>query len=92
MKSNPNVNPNEVFIRYRSDILSSSFGISDIDIYADGNIWTKSLESGKTKQQISEEALEKLKEKLRDIDYMNLEKEYRNYSKNIRNNFNNHDL
>lgn len=79
MKSNPNVNTNEVFIRYRSDILSSSFGISDIDIYADGNIWTKSLESGKTKQQISEEDLEKLKEKLRDIDYMNLEKEYNVY-------------
>lgn len=79
MKSNNNLNTNEIFIRYRSDILPSSFSTSDIDVYADGSIWAKSVESGNAKKQISPEDLEMLKEKLREIDYMNLEKEYNVY-------------
>lgn len=79
MKSNNNVKSGEIFIKYRSDILPSSFKSSDIDIYADGNIWARSVESGKVKKQISQEDLEMLKEKLREIDYMNLDKEYNVY-------------
>lgn len=79
MKSNNNLNTNEIFIRYRSDILPSSFSTSDIDVYADGSIWAKSVENGNAKKQISPEDLEMLKEKLREIDYMNLEKEYNVY-------------
>ena len=47
MKSNNNVKSGEIFIKYRSDILPSSFKSNDIDIYADGNIWARSVESGK---------------------------------------------
>ena len=81
MKSNNNLNTNEIFIRYRSDILPSSFSTSDIDVYADGSIWAKSVENGNAKKQISPDDLEMLKEKLREIDYMNLEKEYNVYGK-----------
>lgn len=79
IKNNNNVNKSEVFIKYRSDIVTTSFKSSDIDVYADGNIWAKSVESGKVKKQISTEDLEMLKEKLIEIDYMNLEKEYNVY-------------
>ena len=79
IKSNNNLNTNELFIEYHADILASSFGTSDINVYADGNIWAKSVERGKVKKQISAEEMEKLKEKLVEIDYMNLKKEYNVY-------------
>lgn len=79
MKSNKNVNTSEIFIKYRSDIVPASFKFSDIDIYADGSIWAKSVESGKVKSKISPEDLEMIKEKLIEIDYANLEKEYNVY-------------
>ena len=79
IKSNNNLNTNELFIEYHADILDSSFGTSDINVYADGNIWAKSVERGKVKKQISAEEVEKLKEKLVEIDYMNLKKEYNVY-------------
>lgn len=79
IKSNNNLSTSELFIKYRSDILPFPNGSSDIDIYADGTIWAKSVEYGKVKKQISQEDLDILKEKLIEIDYMNLEKEYNVY-------------
>lgn len=81
VKSNNKLTTSERFIRYRSDILALPYGSSDIDIYADGTVWAKLVEYGKAKSQISEEDLQKLKEKLIEIDYMNLEKEYNVYGK-----------
>lgn len=79
IKTNKNLNTNEKFINYEGDILPIPYGRSDIDIYSDGKIWAKSVEYGKTKKEILEEDLEKLKEKLKEIDYMNLEKTYNVY-------------
>lgn len=81
MKTNNKLTTGERFIRYRSDILALPYGSSDIDIYADGAIWAKSVEYGKAKNEISEEDLKKIKEKLIEIDYMNLEKQYNVYGK-----------
>lgn len=79
IKTNKNLNTNEKFISYEGDILAMPYGRSDIEIYSDGTIWAKTVEYGKVKAKIAEEDLEKLKEKLKEIDYMNLEKQYNVY-------------
>lgn len=79
VKTNKNLSTTEKFIRYNGDILAMPYGTSDIDIYADGTIWAKSVEYGKVKNKITEEELEKLKNKLKEIDYMNLENQYNVY-------------
>lgn len=81
IKTNKNLSTNEKFISYEGDILEMPYGRSDIEIYSDGTIWAKSVEYGKAKKQIAEEDLQKLKEKLKEIDYMNLEKQYNVYGK-----------
>lgn len=79
MKTNKNLNTNEKFINYEGDILTMPYGRSDIDLYADGTIWAKSVEKGKAKEKITDEDMERLKEKLKEIDYMNLKDEYNVY-------------
>ena len=79
MKMNKNLNTNEKFISYEGDILEMPYGRSDIEIYLDGTIWAKSVEYGKAKEKITDEDMEKLKEKLKEIDYMNLKDEYNVY-------------
>ena len=71
IKTNKSLNTNEKFINYEGDILPLPYGRSDIDIYSDGKIWAKSIENGKVKEKITDEDMERLKEKLKEIDYMN---------------------
>lgn len=79
IKTNKNLNTNEKFISYEGDILEIPYGRSDIDIYSDGKIWAKSIEKGKVKEKITNEDMERLKEKLKEIDYMNFKNEYNVY-------------
>ena len=65
LKVNKDLKTKDRFIMYEGDILPIPYGRSDIDIYSDGKIWAKSVEYGKTKKEILEEDLEKLKEKLK---------------------------
>ena len=73
------ISKSTLFINYTGDILALPYGSSDINIYDDGKIWARSVEKGKVKNQITEEEVNKLKEKLREIDYNNLNKEYNVY-------------
>ena len=81
IKTNKSLNTNEKFINYEGDILPLPYGSSDIDIYSDGKIWAKSIENGKVKEKITDEDMERLKEKLKEIDYMNFKNEYNLYGK-----------
>lgn len=73
------ISKSTLFINYTGDILALPYGSSDINIYDDGKIWARSVEKRKVKNQITEEEVNKLKEKLREIDYNNLNKEYNVY-------------
>ena len=73
------ISKSTLFINCTGDILALPYGSSDINIYDDGKIWARSVEKGKVKNQITEEEVNKLKEKLREIDYNNLNKEYNVY-------------
>lgn len=79
IKTNKSLNTNEKFINYEGDILTMPYGRSDIDLYADGTIWARSVEKGNVKEKITDEDMERLKEKLKEIDYMNLKDEYNVY-------------
>lgn len=79
IKTNGQLNTTEKFIEYDGDIMAIPYGRSDIDVYADGKIWAKSVEYGKAKKEIASEEIEKLKEKLKEIDYMNLKEQYNVY-------------
>ena len=55
IKTNGQLSTTEKFIQYDGDVMAMPYGRSDIDVYADGKIWAKSVEYGKAKKEITSE-------------------------------------